>query len=461
MQDNLCFLDARQLADGYQRGDFSPVDVVAAYLHRIATLNPKLHAYIDVFANEARDAAQVSAKRIAEGRPRRLEGIPIALKDLLEIEGKVCTAGSMTRHDTIAARTATIASTLADAGAIVLGKVHTVEFAFGGWGTNQRMGTPWNPWSETTHLTPGGSSSGSGVAVAGRLAPWAIGTDTGGSVRVPAAFNDIVGLKTTFGRISAYGVAPLCPSLDTPGVMTRTVADAAVLFDALQGYDPKDVATRGLPPVDVFADLDSGVSGLRLGRIPASDRAGIDAEVLAAYDASLATFEALGAQIVQASLPASLVSYAGKSAQMAAEAYALHGDVAEDPNSLMDEAVRKRVLSGNIPAATYLRARAELVEDAAEFIAALDGIDALIVPTTQTPPIPVAAVDETTTAAMMTRFANQLALCGLAVPCGYTEAGLPLSIQIVCRPYEEALALRVGQAFEMKTIGQRRLPPAA
>jgi aspartyl-tRNA(Asn)/glutamyl-tRNA(Gln) amidotransferase subunit A len=460
MQKDPCFLDAAALMDGYRTGVLTPVQVVDAYLDRITALNPKLHAYIDVFAEEARLQAAQSLANFEKGTPRRLEGIPIALKDLLEISGKICTAGSATRLDHVATRTATIAKRLMAQGAIVLGKVHTVEFAFGGWGTNQHLGTPWNPWSETVHLTPGGSSSGSGVAVAARLAPWAIGTDTGGSVRIPAAFNGIVGLKTTFGRISTYGVVPLTPSLDTPGVLARTVRDAAVLFDALYGEDPNDPTTRGLPPCDVFTTLEKGVVGLRVGAISAADREGIDAEVLAAYDASLARFDGMGAEVVPLNLPKTLISYGFGSPQMAAEAYALHGGIADDLSRPMGDAVRARIASGNIAAAFYLRARAGVADDTRAFMEAIQGVDVLVVPTAQTPPIPVDAVDESTTAAILTRFANILGLCGVAVPCGYTEAGLPLSIQLVCRPYEEALALRTARAFE-KQMGVARLPVLA
>ena len=170
---------------------------------------------------------------------------------------------------------------------IVIGKTHTVEFAFGGWGTNQHLGTPWNPWDAKTHRTPGGSSSGSGVAVAARMVPCALGTDTGGSVRVPAAWCGITGLKTTIGRISTYGVLPLSPTLDTPGPMTRSVEDAALLLQVMQGADPRDPRTLALRDADPMPTLRRGVKGLRLARIAAAERDGVAAEVLAAYDRSV------------------------------------------------------------------------------------------------------------------------------------------------------------------------------
>jgi aspartyl-tRNA(Asn)/glutamyl-tRNA(Gln) amidotransferase subunit A len=166
---------------------------------------------------------------------------------------------------------------------IVIGKTHSVEFALGLWGTNQHMGTPWNPWDAETPRTPGGSSSGSAVAVAARLVPWAIGTDTGGSVRAPASFCGVTGLKTTIGRVSTYGVLPISPTLDTPGPITRSIEDAALLHQLLAGPDPLDPRTLGLPPVDVLSTLKRGVRGMRLARMPEAEREGVSAEVVASY----------------------------------------------------------------------------------------------------------------------------------------------------------------------------------
>src|SRR6266550_6187055 len=244
-------LPAHKLANAIAARRLSPVDVVAAFLDRIAAQDAKLHAFVEIYADEARLAAEAADKAIRSGHAvGPLHGVPIALKDLIEIEGKVVTGGALTWRDRRAKRTATLARKLIAQGMIVLGKTHTVEFAYGGWGTNSRMGTPWNPWDPQVPRTPGGSSSGSGVAVAARLAPCAIGTDTGGSVRLPAAWCGITGLKTTIGRISVHGVLPLAATLDTPGPMTRSVEDAAVLFNLLQGPDPLDPITLRRQPDD-------------------------------------------------------------------------------------------------------------------------------------------------------------------------------------------------------------------
>src|SRR4249920_2936624 len=282
------FLPVHALAAEVAARRLSPVDLVDEYLSRIWRLEPKLHAFVSVNAANARLAAEAAEKAIRSGHAvGPLHGIPIAIKDLVEIEGEVAMGGTAAWRHRIAPHTATLMRKLMAAGMINLGKTHTVEFAYGGWGTNQHLGTPWNPWDASKHRTPGGSSSGSGVTVAARMAPWAIGTDTGGSVRIPAAWNGIVGLKTTIGRISAFGVLPLSPTLDTPGPITRDVEDAALLLSVLQGEDRRDRHTLGVQDVDPMADLHRGVQGLRLARLPADERDGIDAEVLAAYDRSV------------------------------------------------------------------------------------------------------------------------------------------------------------------------------
>ena len=236
----------------------SPVDLVDECLSRIERLEPKLHAFVSVNRANAQLAAEAAHKAILSGHAvGPLHGIPIAVKDLVEIEGGVVMGGSAAWKHRKATRTATLMRKLLAAGMINLGKTHTVEFAYGAWGTNQHLGTPWNPWDSMTHRAPGGSSSGSGVAVAARLAPCAIGTDTGGSVRVPAAWNGVTGLKTTIGRVSTFGVLPLSHTLDTPGPITRDIEDAALLLTVLQGADGHDPQTAGVRDVDPFATVEA------------------------------------------------------------------------------------------------------------------------------------------------------------------------------------------------------------
>jgi aspartyl-tRNA(Asn)/glutamyl-tRNA(Gln) amidotransferase subunit A len=356
--------------------------------------------------------------------------------------------------------TATIARRMFAQGMIVLGKTHTVEFAYGGWGTNEQMGTPWNPWDEAVPHTPGGSSSGSGVAVAARLAPWAIGTDTGGSVRLPAAFCGITGLKVTIGRIPVTGIIPLSASLDTPGPMARSVEDCALLYDVLQGPDEADPNTRGVMPESPMPTLRRGVRGLRLARMPQRDRAGCDAQVLAAYDRSLTTLAGLGAEIVDIDLPWPLEHFTTTSGIVMAEAFFNGGAMAQDPTLPLDPAVRARLLAGaDLSAQDYLATKAFQAQAKRDLATAMADIDALLTPTTATPAIPLDAVDQDVMPSRFTRFGNVMEMCGLSLPNGFTASGLPLSLQISCLGYQEAMALRIGFAFQQATEHHLAVPP--
>ncbi|HEX3954834.1 MAG TPA: amidase [Stellaceae bacterium] len=456
------FLPAHVLAAEIAACRLSPVTVVEAILARIAAQDAKLHAYVDVYADEARLAAEAADRAIRSGHAvGPLHGVPIALKDLMDLEGRVTTGGSMAWRDRRSPVTATLARRLITAGMIVLGKTHTVEFAMGGWGTNQHMGTPWNPWDLQTPRTPGGSSSGSGVAVSSGMAPWAIGTDTGGSVRLPASWCGLSGLKTTIGRVSTYGILPLAPSLDTPGPMARSVEDAALLYGVMHGADPLDQRTLMAPPAgDATLGMRRGVRGLRLARMPPAEREGCSPDMLAAYDAALHTLASLGAEIVEIALPcgfADTTIVVGRI--IGSEAYQLVGDLVDDPSQPIDAAVRPRIQIGrDVSARDYLGALAERDALKRRFLAAFDGVDALLTPTTQTAAIPVASVDQTTTPAHFTRFVNLLELCALAIPDGFSETGLPLSLQIICRPYDEATALRIGWAYQQATDWHDRHP---
>jgi aspartyl-tRNA(Asn)/glutamyl-tRNA(Gln) amidotransferase subunit A len=458
------FLPVHRLSADIAAGRLSPVDLIEDCLARTERLEPKLQAYVTVHAAEARLAAEAADKAIRSGhRIGPLHGIPIAVKDLVEIEGKVAMGGTAAWKDRVATRTATLYRKLVAAGMIVLGKTHTVEFAYGGWGTNQKLGTPWNPWDATTHRTPGGSSSGTGVSVGARLAPWGIGTDTGGSVRIPAAWNGITGLKTTIGRISVHGVLPLSPTLDTPGPITRDVEDAATLFCLLQGADPLDARTLGHVDSDPWPTLRRGVKGLRLGQLPTAERVGVDAEVLAAYDRSIDFLAALGAEIVDVALPMRLSDLGAINGRiMSAEAYAALAELVDDPASPLDEDVRPRVRAGAaISSRDYLTALVERERLKRVYREATKDIDALLTPTTITPAIPVASIDQNTTPGMATRWVNFLDLCALAIPNGFSAGGLPLSLQIVCRGYDEATALRIGWAYQTATDWHERVPPMA
>lgn len=460
-QQDLTLVPVHQLSLQLMSRKLSPVELTEAFLARIEQQDPKLHAYVEVYAEEARLAARGAEAAIRAGHAvGPLHGIPIALKDLIEIEGKVVTGGSEAWKARRATRTATLARKLLAQGMIVLGKTHTVEFAMGGWGTNSVRGTPWNPWDMKRQRTPGGSSSGSGVAVAAALAPWAVGTDTGGSVRLPASWCGITGLKTTMGRISTHGVLPLSPSLDTPGPMARSVEDAALLYAAMQGPDPLDPHTRGVSFCDPMPALKRGVRGMRLARMPQVERQFASADVLAAYDRSLAELERLGAEIVSPELPFLFADVAAFNLRiMAAESYALYHGLIDDESAPLDPHVRPRIAAGrSLSAQSYIEALQMRDVMKAKYAAALEGVDALLTPTTMTTALPLEEVDQTKAPAHYTRFGNFLDLCAVALPNGIAADGLPTSLQIVCPSYDEATALRIGWAYQDATDWHLRRP---
>ena len=450
-----------QLSQAFQARTLSPVDVVDALLARIRARDA-LQAYIAVYEADARLAAEAADKAIRAGHSiGPLHGVPIALKDLVDLAGRVTTGGSKVWEHRVSTVTATLAERLIASGMIVLGKTHTVEFAMGSWGTNTHMGTPRNPWDLTTHRTPGGSSSGSGVAVAAGLAPVAIGTDTGGSVRIPAAWNGLVGLKVTAGRISTYGVLPLSFTLDTPGPLARSVEDAALVYRVLSGADPRDPQTLTWTPVDPLPTLRRGIAGLRLAVLPDVERTGVDKEVLAAYDAAVDTLANLGAQIVRVTLPHRLGDYAAATGRIiGAEGYRFVGPLVDDASLPTDPDVRPRIQLGrSISARDYLLTLAECQEHRRAFAAAVADVDALLTPTALTAAIPIAKVDQGGTAAHFTRPGNYLGLCGVAVPDGFTADGLPISLQILGHPGDEAMVLRIAWAYEQAAGFASRRPP--
>jgi aspartyl-tRNA(Asn)/glutamyl-tRNA(Gln) amidotransferase subunit A len=452
-----------ELSRAFGERTLSPVDVVDALLERIRK-RAALHAYIAVHEAEARLAAEAADKAIRSGhRVGPLHGVPIALKDLVDMQGRVTTGGSKVWKDRVSPVTATLAERLITAGMIVLGKTHTVEFAMGSFGTNTHMGTPRNPWDPRVHRTPGGSSSGSGVAVAAGLAPVAIGTDTGGSVRIPAAWCGTVGLKVTAGRISTYGVLPLSSTLDTPGPLARSVEDAALIFRVLNGPDPRDAQTLAWAPADPLPELRRGVAGLRLAVMPEAERAGVAADMLAAYDASLEALAGLGARLVRPALPHVFSDYAAATGRIiSAEGYRFVGELVDDMSLPVDPHIRPRIQPGrHISSRDYLLTLAEMSERRRDFTAALAEADALLTPTAQTAALPIDQVDQSGTAAYFTRAGNYLGLCGLALPNGFTPGGLPTSLQILCHPGQEAMALRVGWAYEQASEWRSRRPPEA
>ena len=455
------FLTANAAAEALAAGELTSEQLVDALLARIERLELRLGAFVEVYADDARAAATAADHARRAGKAvGRFHGVPIALKDIIDLKGRVTTGGSKVWESRISPVTATLAHRLIEAGLVVIGKTRTVEFAMGAWGTNRHMGTPWNPWDLAVHRAPGGSSSGSGVSVAARLVPWAIGTDTGGSVRLPSAWNGLTGLKVTFGRVSCHGVLPLAHTLDTPGPMCRSVEDAVDLYRILQGADPLDPATRHVPADDPRLDLDRGVPGMRLARMPECERDGVDDDVLAAYDTSLAILADLGASIVDVELPRRFVPMGDLVGKIiAAEGYTWVGEYVDDDTLSVDDDIRPRIRPGrDMPAREYIEAQRERAAITREFDEALAGFDALLTPATRTAAPVVADIDQSTTAAIFTRPINLIDYCALALPNGMTAGGLPISLQIACRGYEEATALRIGRALQKATDWHTHVP---
>ena len=437
-----------ELDDKYTDGSLTPTQVVDECLEAIKALDPVVGAWQAVYAEEARLAAEIATADIASGRRKGLfHGVPFALKDIVEVEGKLTAAGCAEWKDRRSIVTAEVAKRLIDSGGMLVGKTKTVEFAFGGWGTNQRMGTPHNPWDENIARTPGGSSSGSGVAVASGMVPCAIGTDTGGSVRLPAAFCGIVGLKTTEGLLPTDGIVPLSHTLDTPGPIARSVADAAIMFDAM--------STEKL-----HVDLSAGILGIRIGSLSDEERVGIDPEQLEAYDRSLDQLADLGADVVQFQ-PTKPFEEMKEAAALilTAEGYFHHGALMDNPESLVDENVRSRFVAGAaISSAQYVGALLQRDSDRESFSSATQNIDALVTPTTPMLPPPVAEADEQSTPARFTRAINYLSMCATSVPSGVSSQGLPTSLQVACAGGNEGLCLQISAAYE-RARGGLAAPP--
>ncbi|MGN6581260.1 MAG: amidase [Bordetella sp.] len=449
-----------ELAQGLLARRYSAVELTRHYLDRIAKADGKLHAYVSVDEEGALALAAASDARRAAGYVLGLlDGLPIALKDLYEIEGRITTAGSQAWAERRSDLTGTAVRRLIEAGMVVLGKTHMVEFAFGGWGTNPVMGTPHNPWDLATHRVPGGSSSGSAVAVAAGLAPAALGSDTGGSVRIPAALNGITGLKTTFGLISLHGTVPLSHTLDSIGPMTRDARDAMLLTQVLVGS-----AASAMPLLD-YSPVAEGVSPLAGVCIrvlpPAQYPVAPSDEMLEAFDAACQVLLGLGATIDEVVAPFDFHTMMVQNGQLiAAESYALHRDYIEDPSLPLGRHVRARVLGGQaVSAADYLRALEEHARAKHVWCAWMRGADALMTPGVPFPACPLDEVDEAQTPmASFTRAGNFMGACGLVLPAGLSSDGLPLAVQLLGKPYDDTSLCRIGMAFQRVSAWHRKVP---
>ncbi len=455
---------ARRVASG----EVSPVELTEACLDRIDAVDGRLCAYIDVYRDSAREVAGAAEMMIRAGhRLGPLHGIPIALKDNIGLAGLTTTAGSKVLADWRPDEDATVARRLKGAGAVIVGKTNMHEFAWGGTSANPHYGFVRNPWD--IERFPAGSSGGSGAAVAARTCFGALGTDTGGSVRLPAAVTGIAGLRPTIGRVSNFGVIPLAWSMDTVGPMARTVEDCALMFSAIAGHDLLDPASAAVPVADYSTDLHRGVDGLRIGVIPDYFFHHLQAPVRASVLAALDVFEGLGARVVDVQVEGIHGNIAAQLVIESCEPSTYHQQWLRERPQEYGEDVRLLLEVGELHLAThYLQAQRYRTALRAHFLEAFKSVDVFVCPTL---PFTATRVGETLVeisegapedmlSAIM-QFTGVPSLTGLPslnVPCGFDADGLPIGMQVFGRPFDEATLFRVGAAFQTGTDFHTRSP---
>jgi aspartyl-tRNA(Asn)/glutamyl-tRNA(Gln) amidotransferase subunit A len=465
---DLTYASIDELAPRIRSGELSPVELTVSTLERIGRLEPQLNAFLEVFSESALAQACEAEAEIRNGSYKGpLHGITIALKDLIDVEGSVTTGGSMILKDNMAITDATVTRQLKEAGAIIIGKAALVEFAMGATGVNPHYGPSHNPWNLDRICC--GSSMGSAAAVASGLAVGALGSDTGGSIRMPAAVTGIAGLKPTYGRISRAGVLDLSWSCDHVGPMTRTVADCAHMMNVLSGYDPADPASSRQPVPDFTSGLDSGFKGLRVGVPKEFFFDDIDPEIEAAVRAGITLMESEGASVRDVSMPWVALGRTINIALLGSEAAALHREIVQTRGDELSPAIRARLESAIVmPATGYIdaqRARRGFIEQMA---AAMSDLDVLVTPSVpiQTPTIaectPPAGSPDAPGGARLTDFTGVFDTTGqpsLSLNCGFTRDGMPIGMMINGRAFDEVSVLRSGAAFERAVGLLERRPP--
>jgi aspartyl-tRNA(Asn)/glutamyl-tRNA(Gln) amidotransferase subunit A len=445
-------------------------EVTQSCLDRIKQWQPSLNAFMAIEAEAALAAADDADKALANGGSRGvLHGVPLAHKDMYYDAGKVVTCGSKIRRDFVATTTSTALQRLKDAGTVRLGSLQMAEFAYGPTGHNAHFGPVHNPWG-LDHIT-GGSSSGSGAAVAARLTFAALGSDTGGSVRMPSHFCGVTGLKTTVGRVSRAGAMPLSQSLDTVGPLAQSAEDCALLMGLMAGADPEDPTALALPVPDYMAATKGSLKGLRIGVPTAFYVDDLDPDVAGVLDETIATFKREGAEIVKVELPDQRQLSSASQIVLAVEAAAFHKRWMIERLEDYGPQVRMRLENGlAIPAVTYLEAMRWRGPALAAHSEAVAGVDAVIAPVS---PVPAPTIAESDVGGgpgaevviqRLTRFTrpvNYLGVPSLALPSGFSRSGLPIGMQLIGGSFEEATLLRIGAAFQRATDFHSKVPKLA
>jgi aspartyl-tRNA(Asn)/glutamyl-tRNA(Gln) amidotransferase subunit A len=485
MTAELHSLGASELAARVRARRVSAEEVTQAHLERIDRLGPGLGAFLLRLPERALERARAVDAAVAAGRELPLAGVPLAVKDVLHLEGATTTCGSRTLQGYRPPYTATVVERLEAAGAVVLGKTNMDEFAMGSSTENSAFGPSRNPWD--TERVPGGSSGGSAVAVAARLAALALGSDTGGSIRQPAALSGVTGLKPTYGRVSRYGLVAFASSLDQVGPFARSVADVALACGALFGRDPLDATSADQPVPDLVAALEGGAAGLRVGVPWSFLEEGVDPGVLSAFREAMSTLEQAGARVVDVSLPHLphaiatyyLVATAEASSNLArfdGVRYGLRSEGSPDLNRMYGDTrdlgfgpeVKRRIILGTFVLSSgyydayYLRAQKVRTLIRGDFESAFEACDLVATPTTPTPafrlgektgdPLQMYLAD------IFTVPASLAGIPAVSLPCGFSE-GLPVGLQLQGRPFDEATLLRAGHAYQQATRFHLQPPP--
>lgn len=451
---NLYYLSLVEAAELIAKREISSEDLVQEHLERISNLDPILNSFITLTEDDALERAHTADEEIKSGIYRGpLHGIPIALKDLYETSGVRTTAGSAFFKDWVPTKNAAVVERLNAAGAISLGKLNMHEIALGVTNNNPHYGATHNPWD--LERTPGGSSGGSGAALAAGLCMGSLGSDTGGSVRIPASLCGVVGLKPTYGRVSLRGVVPLSWNLDHPGPMARRTRDATVLFQVIAGYDPEDPSSEDMGVPDYSIQLMGGVRGWRIAQAEDDFFNRADEQVRAAVEEAAGVLASLGAQIEKVPFPGGHEAARNNGLMVTSDAAAFHRERLAEEADKFGEDVRRRLETGAAYSSSeYILARRSQAVLRRRFTDFFREYDLLLTATTPIAAPPLEGPDAVQQAATLTRFTapfNFTGLPAISLPCGFTNEGLPIGLQMVTRPWGEVSLLRAAQAYESAT----------
>ncbi len=460
-ESQLLQLGMTEVLQRIQARELSPVELVRAYLERIEKLNSALNVYLTVMAESALAAAtaaeQAVMRREALGP---LHGVPVALKDNCDVVGVRMSAGTKFLRENVATADSEVAARLQKAGAILLGKLHMHEWAIGATTRNPHFGPCRNPWDP--QRIPGGSSGGSGAALAADMALGTIGTDTGGSVRIPAALNGVSGIRPTVGRVSIRGVVPVSWTFDTIGPMARRAEDVAHLLQVMAGYDPAEPTSVDIPVPDYFAELRTGVKGLRIGLLAGHFQSEPEPVVAAVVQQAAQVFVALGAQVEDVELVGAVDTIDRMSELILADAAAFHqARMAERPKDFGQDVMTRLQRGAAVTGVQYALARQEQRRWQRYMEQVFSRYDLLLVPTCGTAAPLIEESEGVETTRRLTRFSYPLNLACvpvISIPCGFTPEGMPLSLQLAARHWQEALVLRAAWAYQQATDWHVRRP---